>query len=536
MGKHKEVIETLLNVYDKEGKLIPFMLNPTQQLVDSLMDQHKRISILKARQKGCSTYIMARFLVDCLNEHSIVAMLAHDKDHTEKLLRRAQELITNMNGPQPKISRTNDNEIYFQKTQSQFYIGTAGSSNFGRSATITHLHQSEIAFWKDPKRIRTGLLQAIPKTGTVVEETTANGYGTWFQRHYYSLKSGRGREYAVFIPWNIDIEYTSQTPLSSPLTPEELSLQEEFQLTNEHLQWRREKIEEFEGDESLFKQEYPLTIDEAFRFTGGSLFPKAELWESENWVQEKDKGFILLPHPIPDFHYVLGADSSGGTGHDEAAICVVCVETNEQVYEFGDNKLASPYFAPVIERTARRFNNAYIVPEANSHGLSTIAILKNTYPTSRIFSRNFSRTIPSRQLIIPSITYGWQTTKATKAYCIGVGQLQLDNGLKLHSHECISQLRAFTEDEQTHEIINEAEHDDRAMAFLLACMGLPKVQRQAIYDNAPALETISDKLLRAREILKEKQKLWRPNGVYQLPFESLFDIKGRNKRKCVHVK
>jgi len=300
MGRHKDAIESLFRIYNKEGILVDFILNKPQCMIDEIMDAKPRNSILKPRQKGCSVYVMARFLIDCMNEHTVAVMLAHDKDHTERLLRKAQEFLQNMKGPKPKTSRANENEIYFDRTQSSFYIGTAGSKNFGRSATITRLHMSELAFWKDPKAIRTGLLQAVPGTGEVVEETTANGYGTWYQKYYYRLMSTSGsRVNPIFFNWLIDDEYSSLTPLTGPLTSDEEQIIKDFGASLHQIQWRREKLEEMDYDLPLFKQEYPLTVDEAFKFTGGSLFTNLVLEETEEWVPFLD-GHILRGHQWKD--------------------------------------------------------------------------------------------------------------------------------------------------------------------------------------------------------------------------------------------
>lgn len=217
------VIESLFRIFNKNGDLVDFKLNSIQKSLDRIKNEDKvrRISILKPRQKGCSVYIMADFLVDCMNAHHTAVLLAHDKDHTERLLRRAQEFLTNMKGPGPKTARMNANEIYFPKTQSTFYIGTAGSKNFGRSATITRLHCSEIAFWTDPKTILTGLLQTVPKeTGVVFLETTANGWGTWYQRHWYkSIKSLNGflKRQRIFLSEKSLISLKLLNLLSPPL-------------------------------------------------------------------------------------------------------------------------------------------------------------------------------------------------------------------------------------------------------------------------------------------------------------------------------
>lgn len=533
MGKHKEAIESLFRIYNKEGILVDFILNTPQIMIDQAMDAWPRNTILKPRQKGCSVYIMARYLIDCMNEHTIAVMLAHDKDHTERLLRKAQEFLQNMKGPKPKTSRANENEIYFDRTQSSFYIGTAGSKNFGRSATITRLHMSELAFWKNPKDIRTGLLQAVPVTGEVVEETTANGYGTWYQKYYYRLGGiPNSRVKPIFFNWLIDDEYSSITPMVSPLTDEEVGIMQEFGATREQIQWRREKLEEMDFDLPLFKQEYPLTIDEAFKFTGGSLFSELILEETEDWVPFLD-GHVLRGHPNPDYHYVLGADSSGGTGNDEASISVICLETLEQVFEYGNNRMASPKFAPVVEEIGKLFNTAYIIPEANSHGLSTIAILKETYPTGRIFRRSVSARLTQSQNVISSYTYGWETTRRTKAYSIGVTQKLFSGGMKIHSTECASQLRAFTEDAETGEIVNSGDHDDRGMSFMLACVGIQRLIRENSWNIEPEKEkTLREKVLEARERINKKA--WRNDqGVFVLPFKDMFPVK-KGKRN-VHI-
>jgi len=542
MSRHKEAIETLFNIYDKNGDLVPFLLNPVQIQIDKEMNENLRSSILKPRQKGCSSYIMARYLIDCMWHHHIVTMLAHDKDHTEKLLKRAQEFLINMNGPKPKFSKLNDNEIGFEKTQSSFFIGTAGSKNFGRSATITRLHMSELAFWKDPKGIRTGLLQAVPKlTGQVVEETTANGYGTWYQKYFYRLMSltNPGTK-PIFFPWNYDREYCASYPAQN-ITPEEQDLMDKYSLDAFQIQWMREKIEEFEFDIMLFKQEYPLSFEEAFKFSGGSLFPGIELVENPNWIRQGDH-YILKGHPVPGYNYALGADSSGGTGNDEASIVVICFETKEQVYEWGNNRYDPYRFAPIVAEVGRLFNNAYIMPEANSHGISTIAQLKESYPPGRIFRKSTSPRLSAGQNQIPSFTYGWDTSRRTKNYAIGVSQKLFAEGFKVYSPLCYDQLVAFTEDAETKEVVNTADHDDRAMAYLLAGIGIQRMYRFAgiLRDEEQPLLSPEEKILEKKKEVNKiiEMKKWRnEKGEFLLGFDDIFakkPVKGLGLKRRIY--
>jgi hypothetical protein len=62
------------------------------------------------------------------------------------------------------------------------------------------------------------------------------------------------------------------------LTNEEFELKEKFDLDDEQLQWRRYTIRnDFDGDEKMFRQEYPSTPEEAFLVTGRTVFNQDKL-------------------------------------------------------------------------------------------------------------------------------------------------------------------------------------------------------------------------------------------------------------------
>lgn len=527
-------IETLFRVYDKSGRLVDFKLNPTQAIIDDKLNSGIQVlDILKARQKGCSTYIMARFLVECMEDHQVVAMLAHDKEHTEKLLRRSQELLSNMKGAKPQVERANANEVYFKKTQSSFYIGTAGSKDFGRSATITRLHCSELAFWKDPKELFTGLLQAIPfDTGVIVKETTANGWGNYHQKQFYrALANPSNRNYPLFIPWNIDPEYQSFTPFHYPLTEREEELVKAFSLSIPQLQWRREKMEQLEDDEARFMQEYPLSYQQAFMVSGSSLFNNLEQRTEPSWTTTSETGF-LPGHPKPGFHYVLGADSAGGTGNDESAIEVGCLETQEQVFEYHSNKISPPAFGELVAEVGKRFNKAFLVPESNSHGLAVIAVVKKAYSLNRIYRNSLPVKTPQPALQVPSYSYGWRTGAISKPYMVGMAVKFIEEGFKVYSPLLYDQLKAFSEDPQTGKLGGSGEHDDCAIAFMLLCMGMLKpgvwarsrdtAVEEAEKAQAKIVEQVSQKIVDISKFRNER-------GEFLMPFSTMFPKKtGKN--------
>jgi len=139
-----------------------------------------------------------------------------------------------------------------------FYIGTAGSRQFGRGDTITDLHCSEVAFWKDPKSLLGGLFQAVPRSGNISIESTGNGTGNWFHRSTMRAAAGSSRYRMHFLPWQDFKEYT--VPLNDLEKSRILNnLSEEFEevcmpargFTAGQIAFRREKLEELDYDLQL---------------------------------------------------------------------------------------------------------------------------------------------------------------------------------------------------------------------------------------------------------------------------------------------
>ena len=71
-------------------------------------------------------------------------------------------------------------EMVNVEKNSTFYIGTAGARAFGHGDTINNLHCSEVSRWANAEQTMVGLLQAVPQSGRIIMETTANGFGDYF--------------------------------------------------------------------------------------------------------------------------------------------------------------------------------------------------------------------------------------------------------------------------------------------------------------------------------------------------------------------
>lgn len=176
---YRKFIEARLKIINKEGKEIPFLLNSIQEKYLST-DSTGRDLILKARQQGFSSVILAKFTTDFLlkpNSQSVV--VADNSDNAIALLERVKyflksyEEITKVQIPLKYNSRY---ELHNEYLNSKYIIGTSENTEFGRSRTITNLHLSEAAFYQHFNKLLAGAGSAVVPEGSFVIETTANGF------------------------------------------------------------------------------------------------------------------------------------------------------------------------------------------------------------------------------------------------------------------------------------------------------------------------------------------------------------------------
>lgn len=262
----------------------PFTLNKAQlYLHGRLQAQIERMGkvralVLKGRQQGVSTYIGGRFYWRTTHNRGMRCfILTHEQDATDNLFGMVDRFHEHC--PvlvKPSTGAANAKELYFNRLESGYAVGTAGTKAVGRSQTIQLFHGSEAAFWPNASTHFAGVIQAIPDTpGTeIVLESTANGVGGEFHERWQQAESGVGDYEAIFIPWFWSEEYRRPVPADFALSEEEAAYQAAHDLDMEQMAWRRNKIAELK-DDMLFKQEYPATAAEAFQMTGHDSFIKA---------------------------------------------------------------------------------------------------------------------------------------------------------------------------------------------------------------------------------------------------------------------
>lgn len=272
-----------LKIRTKGAKVEPFKFNKAQRYIHERLEEQKaktgkvRALILKGRQQGCSTYVGARFYHATTWARGVQTfILTHEDQATQNLFKMVDRYHEHC--PvfvRPSTGAANAKELRFDKLDSGYKVGTAGSKGVGRSSTIQLFHGSEVAFWPHADTHAAGVLQAVPDAdGTeVILESTANGVGNLFHEKWKDAEAGIGEFIAIFVPWYWQDEYRKTVPAGFTLTDEEQAYADAYGLDAEQMAWRRNKIAELK-DETLFKQEYPANAAEAFQMSGHDSFIK----------------------------------------------------------------------------------------------------------------------------------------------------------------------------------------------------------------------------------------------------------------------
>ena len=267
----------------KRKKIVPFEFNRAQLYVHDRLEAQKaktgkvRALLLKGRQQGCSTYVGGRYYQKTTHRRGVKTfILAHIDSATTNLfnmVKRYHEHCPPL--VKPSTSFSNRKELVFDKLDSAYGLGTAGSKNVGRSDTIDFFHGSEVAFWENTDEIKTGVFQAAEMAEEIILESTANGLGNMFHHMWQNAEAGKGEYIAIFVPWYWQNEYRTPVPDDFQITRKEEAYKAAYGLDDAQIYWRRNKIIEME-DPLLFKQEYPGNAAEAFQTTGVNSLISAE--------------------------------------------------------------------------------------------------------------------------------------------------------------------------------------------------------------------------------------------------------------------
>lgn len=478
----------VLKVQNKDAQLVPFKLNRAQlrlwEIVNEDLSAERpvRVYVLKARQIGFSTAIQGLgYWVTSMRPNRNMLVAAHEDKAAAALFSKSD--VFHKSTPEemrPPIRRANRQELYFANPdplgelglESRISVCTANNRNLGASMTLHFLHLSEFAKYErvmpeaNIKVTMATVLQTVPRRPWtfVFLETTADGQG--YAKEFWEADNGYRK---VFVSWVADETYTEAEPLDEALLDEtddsqfgnELWLRERIieelrfwypeqagdaaWLAREslcRLAWRRFMVQNQLGaDVELFRQEYPITAEEAFLTSGASVFdqrqirdriyalherdargiitglqypPRAFRWdkEAQDFGEARYGNLRVYERPQKNATYVVGADVAEGvtaTGSDSSAAQVLKLPDLVQVATLQTESLDPIEFANALYHLGRLYGWAFLCVESNGPGIATNAkLVELAYPN--LYMRE---TFDQREKAYLK-KVGWHTNRASK--------------------------------------------------------------------------------------------------------------------------
>ena len=299
-----------------------FVLNSVQRKLNARLENQRaetgmvRALVLKARQMGVSTYVGGRFYHRMRHSPGYRGIImAHRKDASENLSEMVERYHDNDPMP-PDIDVDNTGEKVFGNG-SGYSVMVAGTvkTGAGRGHTFQLAHLSELAFWSQAADHMNALLRAVPAVegSEVIIESTANGAAGPFYTMAMAAQSGVGRFELHFYPWFDHDEYSMEPPRGWQPNDVIREMRDRFKLTDAQAYWAETEntdiaMTDGESVDDLawrFQQEYPCTIEEAFRAGRKGGYISAQVTAAAR--QRKN------PHQ-PDMPLIIGCDFACGGG------------------------------------------------------------------------------------------------------------------------------------------------------------------------------------------------------------------------------
>jgi hypothetical protein len=397
-------LNNLYYIKDKDGRRVLFKFNDAQEKF--FHSAHNKNLILKARQKGFSTYGVIKRLDKVLfNSYVDAGIIAHTVDDAEKIFTNKVRFAYD-NLPQwlknlriPNTDRAG--ELRFPNGSS-----ISVSAGYRGGTLVAGLHVSEYGkicakYPEKAKEIKSGALNAVPLEGDVDFESTAESMsGDFFEMCNRSMLIPDDELTPMdfkfhFFPWFDSIEYRLNP--AGIVIPQELlqyfkMLKDDHSIDLDDAQkaWYFKKSEE-QGDE--MHQEYPSYPEEAFLASGRPVFKQQDLARDIKKVRAKKamRGFlddsgkfeenplgtiVVFKMPVKEDAYSIGADPAEGleTG-DNSAASVLDKNFNQCAVYAG--KMDPDTFGKFLVKIAKFYNNAVIAPEVNNHGHAVLQSIKN---------------------------------------------------------------------------------------------------------------------------------------------------------------
>lgn len=291
---YKGFIEANFLIKNKEGQIVPFIFNETQNYYYDLMLseygeklQGVRENILKFRQPGFSSLIDGIFTVDFIYSEwgkiplTDTDIVSHKEKDTVVLFNRVSFFLDSFfqkfGIKREDFLEVDTTKLVKGRRGAQMYVQTASAKVSGRGGTKQNIHWSEVAFYPNTEVLNANTLvlgaeqQVADGIGKIFRETTGNTDIDFFAEEFFRGLDGDSEFKSRFLGWWLHKDYKKEPPVSWIMPPEYKKLHDKYGATAAQCYWHWYKVTKAK-DPRIMLREYPIDVNDAFIGDGTQYF------------------------------------------------------------------------------------------------------------------------------------------------------------------------------------------------------------------------------------------------------------------------
>ena len=409
--------------------LVPFKLYPYQKEMFDHFQNNRFSIVLACRQSGKSISSCMYILWYALfHSEKTIAVLANKGATAREMLSRITLALENV--PfflQPGTKALNKGSIEFSNNSRIIASATSGSSIRGLSVNLLFL--DEFAFVEDAATFYTSTYPVITaaKGSRVIVTSTANGIGNQFHK----LWEGAVQETNDYRPFRVDW----------------------WDVPGRDEEWKRQTVAN--TSELQFQQEFGNT----FFGTGNTLISADALLNMKAESPIENSEVSVYCNPKANYDYVMTVDVAKGRGLDYSTFNIIDITSRpfRQVACYRNNLISPILFPDIIQKWAKKYNDAYVIVESNdagsvvANGLYYDLEYENTHVESMIKANSIGVTM---------------NRKIKRIGCSNLKDLIEEKRLHLVDMNTISECSTFEAKGNSFEA-SDGNHDDLVMNLVM---------------------------------------------------------------------
>lgn len=409
-----------------------------KKMIDSFLKNRKTV-VLASRQVGKTVCVGVYSLYKASFNSDFTVGIASNKEKSSiDVLSRIKLMYEELpNHLKCGVKKYNEKSIEFENGSKIICSATSKDAFRGRSLNLLIL--DEFAFVEKGKAedfyASNYPTLSSSKTAQIIIVSTPNGPNNLFHRLYTGAEQGRNTFKHLKITWE--------------------------EVPGRDKKWAEEQIKDF--GMTKFRQEYSCEfVGSTNTVIDGSILKRIVDDYKDPILNDLNDRLKIYEKPIDGFYYIIGVDTSKGTGNHRSTIQILKIESFskpllKQVAVFYDSHTDVYEFTRIINKISLYYNNSYIMVENNAEGSTVVNGLWWDLENERLVNTGNK----AKDL-------GIRATKSTKPKAVVLMKKLIENeNLKLLDYETLKELSGFIE--QSGKFFGKDYYDDLVSALYWTC-------------------------------------------------------------------